>query len=173
MEETNIKSDLLPQEKLDIVGKSMVPEAGCCSFLKKLFGRPRLTAMVGDGVNDAPALATADVGVAMGAGSALAMETADVTLMDSNLTKLQYSIQIGRRVIHKIQQNVAFSLVTKFLVLGFALAGRATLWAAIAVDVGGMVIVTLNGMSILPMTAQQQPCTAAPGQKHRDVEEGD
>ena len=86
----------------------------------------------------------------MGEGAALAMETADVTLLDSNLSKLVYSITMGRRVIRKIKENVVFSLFVKFLVLGFALTGKAHLWAAIASDVGTMILVTLNGMLLLP-----------------------
>ena len=86
----------------------------------------------------------------MGAGAALAMETADVTLLDSNLEKLLYSIKMGRRVINKIKENVVFSLAVKFAVLGFALAGNVELWYAIASDVGAMLLVTLNGMLLLP-----------------------
>lgn len=82
-------------------------------------------------MNDAPALATADVGVAMGAGAALAMETSDVTLLDSNLEKLLYSINMGQRVVRTILENVVFSLGAKAVVMGFTFAGKSSLWAAI------------------------------------------
>ena len=78
------------------------------------------------------------------------METADVTLMDSNLNKLLYSVRMGRRVVNTIVENVAFSLIVKAIVMGFNFAGKASLWAAIATDVGAMLIVTINGMKLLP-----------------------
>jgi Cd2+/Zn2+-exporting ATPase len=146
-----IKSQLLPEEKLSLVAGMKDNDCiGGKSILANLFSTRRLVLMCGDGVNDAPALAMADVGVAMGAGAALAMETADVTLLDSHLGKLIYSVHMGRRVIRKIKENVIFSIAVKFVVLGFALAGKAELWAAIASDVGAMIIVTLNGMLLLP-----------------------
>jgi Cd2+/Zn2+-exporting ATPase len=151
LDEKHIRSELLPKEKLEIVIAAKKEKAhDSCSLLAMILSRRSLVLMCGDGVNDAPSLAAADVGCAMGAGAALALETADVTLMDSNLTKLVYSIRMGRRVINKIKQNVVFSLVVKFLVLGFAVANRASLWAAIASDVGAMILVTCNGMSLLP-----------------------
>jgi hypothetical protein len=86
----------------------------------------------------------------MGAGAALAMETADVTLLDSDLRKLAYSMQMGRRVINKIKQNIVISISVKLIVLVFALLGKTSLWAAIASDVGAMLVVTLNAMLLLP-----------------------
>lgn len=86
----------------------------------------------------------------MGEGAALSMETADITLMDSDLRKIEYGIRMGRRVTNKIAQNVVFSIVVKAVVLVFALLGKAELWAAIASDVGAMLVVTLNAMTLLP-----------------------
>ena len=108
----------------------------------------------------------ADVGVAMGAGAALAMETADVTLLDSNLLKLEMILETGRRVIDKIWQNVAFSIAVKLVVLCFALVGKTHLWAAIASDVGAMILVTLNSMTLLPRTSRKR---AKDGHHHSQI----
>lgn len=149
LSEENIRSQLLPEDKLVAVS-DMKEERRSCTLLCNPCPRQHLVLMCGDGVNDAPALAIADVGVAMGAGAALAMETSDVTLLDSQLDKLVYSIRMGRRVNLKIRENVIFSLVVKAIVVGFALAGDVKLWAAIVSDVGAMLLVTLNGMMLLP-----------------------
>ena len=145
-----VKASLTPREKLELV-KDAVLQAECATskLSMKLFGRSTV-AMVGDGVNDAPALGAADVGVAMGvAGSAAAMETADVSLMTNDLTRVVETIVLGRECVRKIRQNVIFSVVTKLAVLALSIAGRTGLWEAIAVDVGASLLVILNGMSVL------------------------
>lgn len=86
----------------------------------------------------------------MGEGVALAMESADVTLLDSNLEKLSYVVGLGRRLIRTIVENVVFSIVVKALVMWYTFVGKSSLWLAIGLDVGAMLCVTLNGMKLLP-----------------------
>lgn len=146
LDESDVKSDLLPEEKLTAIREKVEAHES----QQRWWRAKRAVMMCGDGVNDAPALALADISVAMGEGAALAMETSDVTLMGSDLNKLLYIVEMGPLVIRRIVENVTFSFAVKALVMGFTFAGKASLWAAIASDVGAMLLVTLNGMRLLP-----------------------
>jgi len=127
---------LLPAEKVDAV-----------RALKDRYGT---VVMVGDGINDAPALAAADLGIAMGAaGSDTALQTADVALMSDDLTQVPRFLDLGRRTVRIIKQNIATSIVIKFAVLGLAASGHATLWMAVFADTGVSLLVILNGMRLL------------------------
>jgi Cd2+/Zn2+-exporting ATPase len=140
-----VHSKLLPEDKLHLVGRYRAPAS------KRMLNRHPTVLFCGDGVNDGPALAVADVGVAMGEGaSSLATEVCDVSLMDSNLGKLVDALIMGHRVVSTIQQNIGLSLLGKVVVVSLTFAGRMSLFMAIASDVGVMLVVTLNGMRLLP-----------------------
>jgi Cd2+/Zn2+-exporting ATPase len=137
---------------LDEIRWEMLPEEKG-EAIQKLRAKYRHVAMVGDGVNDAQALASATVGVALGRRSTdVALETADVVLMNDDLTSLGFLLRHARRAAAVIRQNVAIALGLKAVFLLMALGGLATLWMAIAADMGATLVVTFNGLRLLRAT---------------------
>ena len=134
-----VHSELLPGDKVDEVEKLLAQK-----------GSREKLAFVGDGINDAPVLSRADIGIAMGAmGSDAAIEAADVVLMDDDPLQIAKAIGISRKCIGIVRQNIVFSLVVKFACLALTALGYANMWAAIFADVGVMIIAVLNAIRAL------------------------
>ena len=134
-----VRSELLPGDKVEQVEKLLAEK-----------GDKEALAFVGDGINDAPVLSRADIGVAMGAlGSDAAIEAADVVLMDDNPAKIALAMRISRKCLRIVYENIVFALAVKAICLILGALGIANMWVAIFADVGVMVLAVLNAIRCL------------------------
>lgn len=139
-----IQAELLPEDKVRAV--------------EELVGRHGSVAMVGDGVNDAPAMARASLGIAMAAaGSDAAIETADVALMSDDLSRVAWLVAHSKRTLRTIRQNIAAALLVKGVFVVLTFVGAASLWSAIAADMGASLLVIFNGLKLIARPAHEGP----------------
>lgn len=132
---TKVYSNLLPDGKV--------------SHMKELSQNHRSTVFVGDGINDAPVIALADCGIAMGLGSDAAIEASDAVLADGTLRQLPYMVKISRRIMSTIKANITFALAVKALVIALAVVGIAPMWLGVLSDTGLSMICILYSMRLL------------------------
>jgi Cd2+/Zn2+-exporting ATPase len=133
---TDVRSNCLPEDKL--------------SAIKELQAKGHIVGMAGDGINDAPALAQAHIGFAMGSmGTDTALETADIAIMDDDLRQLPLFIHLSRRTHQILVQNITLALVIKAAFFILAFMGYATLWMAVFADIGASLLVIFNGLRLL------------------------
>ncbi len=144
--------------KIDTVFAELLPDEKVSKFeevLKRSSGKGKV-AFVGDGINDAPVLARADIGISMGkAGSELAIETSDIVIMTDELSKIPQAIRISKKTLQVVKQNIIFSISVKVIVLILSVFGLFTMWWAVFADVGVSVIAILNAMRLLSYTGEK------------------
>jgi Cd2+/Zn2+-exporting ATPase len=144
-----VAAAIAKQLTIDSFQSALLPEEKVASLRHLLFKHEKV-AMVGDGVNDAPALAVSSVGIAMGVTSSdAALEAADVALMSDDLLKLPFLVHLSRKTLATVKTNIAFSLIVKAAFITAVLLGMANLWMAVAADMGTSLIVTLYGMRLM------------------------
>ncbi|KAL3825599.1 hypothetical protein ACJIZ3_021628 [Penstemon smallii] len=160
-------------DALDVIHSELLPEDK--SRIVKEFQKEGRTAMIGDGINDALALATADIGISMGiSGSALATESGDIVLMSNDIQKIPKALRLAKKVKRKIIENVIISISTKAAIIGLAIAGHPLVWAAVLTDVGTCLVVIFNSMLLLKGTPNRgkKCCQSGNNHSHKHQQKG-
>jgi len=146
------------QVGIDEVYANMLPEDKL-SIIDKLLAKHQYIGMVGDGINDAPALAKSTIGFAMGSeGTDIALETADVALIENNLDKIPFFIKLSKKTFNTLVQNISFAIVVKVIFFILAIFGKATLWMAVLADMGSSLVVIFNGLKLTRIKPEKKGC---------------